>query len=90
MNDSEKVDDEFWLYDLEVETVTTDRPMVCSHRAGEHFRVEGENLVFSAGHLRNWRLTSRMMASRRSSTHWDSGGSRARRRWRSSAGRPTL
>ncbi len=49
MNDSEKVDDEFWLYDLEVETVTTDRPMVCSHRAGEHFRVEGENLVFSAG-----------------------------------------
>ncbi|MGI9332657.1 MAG: TIGR04076 family protein [Gammaproteobacteria bacterium] len=39
-------DDEFWLYDLKVEVVAGDRPMVCRHRVGDHFLVEGENLVF--------------------------------------------
>ena len=38
--------DAFTLYDLKVEVVATDRPMVCGHRAGDYFLVEGENLVF--------------------------------------------
>jgi uncharacterized repeat protein (TIGR04076 family) len=38
--------DEFVLYDLRVEVVATDRPMVCAHRAGEYFTVEGELLRF--------------------------------------------
>ncbi len=40
------MDDTFILYDLKVETVATDKPFVCSHREGEYFLVEGENLVF--------------------------------------------
>ena len=39
----------FWLYDLRVETVLDGRTPVCRHVEGEHFRVEGENLVFEAG-----------------------------------------
>lgn len=39
-------DDRFDLYDLKVEVVATGRPMVCGHRAGDYFLVEGENLVF--------------------------------------------
>ena len=39
-------EDAFALYDLRVEVVDTGRPMVCSHRAGDYFLVEGENLVF--------------------------------------------
>ncbi len=42
-------DDTFELYDLRVEVVATDRPMVCSHRAGDTFEVHGENLVLPAG-----------------------------------------
>ena len=42
--------DEFTLYDLRVEVVATDRPMVCSHRAGDYFLVEGENLIFPQTH----------------------------------------
>ena len=44
-----QADDEFTLYDLRVEVVATDRPMVCSHRAGDVFEVHGENLVMPAG-----------------------------------------
>ena len=40
-------DDAFELYDLRVEVLATDRPMVCSHRAGDWFVVQGENIVFS-------------------------------------------
>ena len=40
------MDDTFTLYDLKVEVVATDRPMVCSHKAGDYFLVQGENLVF--------------------------------------------
>ncbi len=40
------MDDRFELYHLKVEVVATDRPMVCSHRAGDYFLAEGENLVF--------------------------------------------
>jgi uncharacterized repeat protein (TIGR04076 family) len=41
--------DTFVLYDLKVEVRGTDRPFVCSHRKGDSFLVEGENLVFPAG-----------------------------------------
>ena len=40
------MDDTFELYDLKVEVEEGDRPFVCSHHAGDHFLVEGENLVF--------------------------------------------
>lgn len=36
--------DTFTLYDLKVEVVATDRPMVCSHVPGDYFLVQGENL----------------------------------------------
>jgi len=42
-------DDTFTLYDLRVEVVATDRPMVCSHRPGDFFELSGENLSFPAG-----------------------------------------
>ena len=42
-------DDDFWLYDLKVEVVAGDRPMVCNHQAGDYFLVEGENLIFAKG-----------------------------------------
>ncbi len=38
--------EDFWLYDLEVETVLEGRTPVCRHIEGEKFRVEGENLIF--------------------------------------------
>lgn len=41
--------DEFWLYDLRVETVLDGRVPVCRHVEGESFLVEGETLVFEAG-----------------------------------------
>lgn len=40
------MDDSFVLYDLKVEVVATEKPMVCSHHEGDYFLVEGENLVF--------------------------------------------
>ena len=40
--------DTFWLYDLKVEVVGSEKPMVCNHQVGDHFLVEGENLVFGA------------------------------------------
>lgn len=43
------MDDSFQLYDLRVEVVATERPMVCSHRAGDSFTVEGENLRLPDG-----------------------------------------
>lgn len=42
-------EDWFELYDLRVEVVATERPMVCSHRAGDWFEVCGENLRFPDG-----------------------------------------
>ena len=49
MNSASLAPDEFALYDLRVEIIATDRPMVCSHRAGDAFVVEGEMLRFPAG-----------------------------------------
>ena len=38
--------DEFTLYDLKVEVTRGEKPFVCSHREGDAFLVQGENLVF--------------------------------------------
>ncbi len=43
------MDDTFELYDLKVEVTATDKPFVCSHREGDYFYVQGENLVFPEG-----------------------------------------
>ena len=43
------VEDHFWLYDLKVEVVAGDKPMVCNHQDGDYFLVEGENLVLAKG-----------------------------------------
>ncbi len=43
---SDKKDDSFTLYDLQVETIKTDRDLVCAHEEGVNFQVIGENLVF--------------------------------------------
>ena len=39
-------DDSFTLYDLKVEVVAGDKPIVCGHRIGDTFYVKGESLVF--------------------------------------------
>lgn len=41
--------DAFVLYDLRVEVIATDRPMVCNHPAGSWFTLQGENLAFPPG-----------------------------------------
>lgn len=41
--------DEFTLYDLRVEVVEGDRPMVCNHDPGDYFELSGENLTFPPG-----------------------------------------
>ena len=43
-------DDTFTLYDLRVEVVATDRPMVCNHQPGDYFELSGENISFPEGH----------------------------------------
>ena len=42
----DQASDEFWLYDLKVETVLDGRTPVCRHLEGDSFTVEGELLVF--------------------------------------------
>ena len=41
--------DTFTLYDLRVEVVATNRPMVCNHQEGDYFELSGENLRFPDG-----------------------------------------
>jgi uncharacterized repeat protein (TIGR04076 family) len=41
--------DLFSLYDLRVDVVAGERPMVCGHRAGDSFTLEGEMLRFPEG-----------------------------------------
>jgi uncharacterized repeat protein (TIGR04076 family) len=41
--------DSFRLYDLRVEVVATDKPMVCNHSPGDWFELSGENLRFPDG-----------------------------------------
>lgn len=43
------MDDTFLLYDLHVEVLGSDKPMVCNHRAGDSFTLSGENLSFPPG-----------------------------------------
>ena len=42
-------DDTFTLYDLRVEVVAGDRPMVCDHAVGDSFELRGENLHLPPG-----------------------------------------
>lgn len=44
-----KPHDEFELYDLRIEVVAGDRPMVCNHQVGDYFELSGENLRFPEG-----------------------------------------
>ena len=41
--------DAFELYDLRVEVVATDTPMVCNHAEGDYFELSGENISFPPG-----------------------------------------
>ncbi len=38
--------DLFELYDLKVEVITGNAPMVCDHQEGEYFHVIGEKIIF--------------------------------------------
>lgn len=38
--------DHFTLYNLKVEVVATDKPMVCKHNEGDYFLVVGEDIIF--------------------------------------------
>lgn len=40
------MNDEFALFDLKVEVIGSEKPMVCSHKEGDYFLVIGENIVF--------------------------------------------
>lgn len=42
-------DDEFTLYDLRVEVVEGEGPMVCNHEPGDYFELSGENLSLPPG-----------------------------------------
>jgi uncharacterized repeat protein (TIGR04076 family) len=44
-----EVDDSFVLYDLKVEVVAGERPMVCDHREGDFFLLSGESLSLPPG-----------------------------------------
>ena len=46
---AERPDDTFTLYDLRVEVIAGDRPMVCAHAVGDYFELRGENLSLPAG-----------------------------------------
>lgn len=41
--------DTFTLFDLRIEVIATERPMVCAHRAGDWFELHGEMLRFPDG-----------------------------------------
>ena len=43
------VHDEFTLYDLRIEVVMGDRPMVCNHEVRDYFELSGENLSIPPG-----------------------------------------
>ena len=42
-------DDEFTLWDLRIEVIAGDRPMVCNHKVGDYFTLSGENLAIPPG-----------------------------------------
>lgn len=41
--------DEFTLWDLRVEVIAGERPMVCNHKEGAYFELSGENLSLPDG-----------------------------------------
>ncbi|MCP3963539.1 MAG: TIGR04076 family protein [bacterium] len=41
--------DEFTLWDLRVEVVAGEKPMICNHRAGDYFELSGEDLRLPSG-----------------------------------------
>jgi uncharacterized repeat protein (TIGR04076 family) len=43
------IDDIFELYDLEIEVVAGERPMVCNHKKGDRLFLSGENLSMPTG-----------------------------------------
>lgn len=45
MTNESNDDDTFWLWDLAIETVAGDQPMICDHPVGTGFTVEGENIM---------------------------------------------
>ncbi|MGC4018153.1 MAG: TIGR04076 family protein [Muricomes sp.] len=44
------MDDKFTLYNLKVEVIASEKPMVCGHKAGDYFLVIGEDIVFPENH----------------------------------------
>ena len=44
-----KKDDSFYLYDLKVEVLKSNKKMICSHKAGDYFKLSGENLSIPSG-----------------------------------------
>jgi uncharacterized repeat protein (TIGR04076 family) len=42
-------DDSFTLYDLRIEVVGSEKPMICNHQVGDYFELSGENLRFPSG-----------------------------------------
>ena len=41
--------DEFSLYDLRIEVIEGNAPMVCNHTVGDYFELSGENLSLPPG-----------------------------------------
>ena len=44
-----KTDDKFYLYDLKVEVIGNQYEMVCFHKIGDYFLVNGENITIPNG-----------------------------------------
>jgi uncharacterized repeat protein (TIGR04076 family) len=42
-------DESFALFDLRIEVLASEKPMVCNHRVGDFFELSGENLRFPPG-----------------------------------------
>ncbi len=42
-------DDTFNLYNLRIEVIQGEKPMVCNHKPGDFFELSGENLSFPNG-----------------------------------------
>lgn len=43
------VNDSFVLFDLRVDVVASERPMICNHKVGDWFELSGENLGLPPG-----------------------------------------
>lgn len=46
---ADRDDETFTLFDLRVEVVAGERPMVCNHAVGDSFELHGENLMLPPG-----------------------------------------